>query len=489
MPVEDKSTNTERRPKNFASRHVFCGLRIKDIVHIVSQALVPILLAVFTIIITFDQRNESRIQRSEDHRLANEQRLQDLNISRQQRLEDRLLAQEQREQDLNSSREQRENDRWIAEQQRQHDKQIAIDKRLADDINADIQRNMTRDQRLYEVDLEQERYKKEHEKYLDNLLLSYYNEMGEIFQKHNATSLRSYPTSFSLARAKTLNVIQQIGSSRSKHLVMFLYDAGQLTMQEKSLDLSQAHLHYLDLTKQRTLIDMYLVGAYLDYASFDGQDLSYGDFRNALLRNATFKGSLCIGTLFDGADLTGADFTNADLTNASFINTNLQQAVLHRAHGQDPYFQFASMQNADLSNVEFNFSLRLNRGGFIDCNLARSNFRRADIRMSRLIFCNLTHADFTEAKLQGANITGSTMAYAIFTNTDMGMALVSAVNFSYTNLTTVKCSGYGSYIILCSLSGALPLDHVYLPNKSFVLGQLPFFTDKDLPDCAGNVLR
>ncbi|CAF1287428.1 unnamed protein product [Adineta steineri] len=463
MPVEDRNTIT-RHISSETSHHVCCGLKIKDVLQIISQLLLPLILAIFTIIITFDQRSENRIQRNEDRSLAEEQRLQDLNISR----------------------EQRENDRWIAEEQRQHDKQIAIDKRTNDDLNADIQRNMTRDQRMYELDIEQERYKKDHEKYLDNLLLSYYNEMGVLFQNTNGTSLAFNPIIFSLARAKTLNVIEQVGPIRSRHLIMFLYGANQLTIQNKSLDLTEAYLNNIDLRSQRTLINIHLVGAYLNNASFDGQDLSYANFQNAHLNNASFKGSICIGTRFDGAYLNNADFTSANITHASFIQTNMQKANLYQTFGYRPLFQYTRMQQTNFSNSQFKFE-QLDTKGFVDSNLAQSHFYNANLEQSRFIYCNLTQVDFTHANLRSADMTGSTMSYASFDHTDLGWATLYSANLSYANLSTIQCTGGQRNISACRLHQALTTDNALLPNNSFGVSLIPFFTEKDLPYCPQNV--
>jgi hypothetical protein len=200
-------------------RRICCGFTVKEFVRIVGSFLLPLILAVFTVVITVDQRNENRIQRAEDRHLAAEQRGQDLNNS----LELRNL-----------------------------DKENAQKKIDADDINADIQRNMTRDQRSYEFGIEQQRYEQERESNLDALLLSYYNEMGQILKETN-DSLISSRTYSSLARAKTLNVIQQIGPNRSKELIKFLYDVGQLTIGNRSLDLSSAQLNNIDLSDLMTL--------------------------------------------------------------------------------------------------------------------------------------------------------------------------------------------------------------------------------------------
>jgi uncharacterized protein YjbI with pentapeptide repeats len=387
--------------------------------------LLPLILAIFTIVISFDQRNENRIQCLEDRRLS--------------------------------------------EEQRKYDKQIASDKRL------------------YEINIEQERYKKEHEKYLDNLLLSNYNEMGDLFQKTNGTSLSFYPISFSLARAKTLNVIQQIGPIRSTHLIMFLYDAGQLTIQNKSLDLSQAYLNYIDLRSQQTLINIYLVGAHLNNASFVGQNISYANFRNAQANGSNFSYTICIGTIFDDADLVKADFTGADISRASFIRTNLQGAIFHKTSGNRPFFQYARMQQTNFSDCHFNFDL-IDTKGFIDSNLAASNFHRANLELSHFVYCNLTQADFTDANLRSANMKGSIMSYASFFNTDLGFAILFSTNLSYANLTKIQCSGTHANVSACKLNQALTLENAHMTNKSFGLPLTPFFTEKDHPHCLEDVL-
>ncbi len=464
MPVENQSTNTEP-VRSTAPRRLCRRLISMNLLQIISQLLLPLLLAVFTVVITFDQRNENRIQRTEDRHLADEQRLQDLNISR----------------------EQRESDKLIAEQQRQHDKQIAAEKRAADDLNADIQRNMTRDQRMYEINVEQERYKKDNDKYLDALLLSYYNEMGELFQRTNGSSLSVNPTISSLARAKTLNVIEQVGPIRAAHLVMFLYGAGQLTIGEQPLDLTNAYLNNINLQSQRTLINIHLAGAYLNNAVFDDQNVSYANFQGAQLNNASFKRSICIGTVFDNAHLVAADFSHADITNARFVKVDLRRSMFHKTTGSNPRFQYARIQESNFSDVNWHFE-RLGSSGFIDSNLAVSNFHRANLTECRFLYCNLTQADFLDGDLRRADMTGSYMSSASFINTEIGFALLYGTNLSYANLTVLRCTGTERNISACKLKEALTLENAHLPNKSFGLAPEPFFTYKDHPVCANQSL-
>ncbi|CAF1666319.1 unnamed protein product [Rotaria sp. Silwood1] len=486
MTVVDKAINTEYFRSTIDCRCCF-GLTVKDFLIFISQLLLPLVIGIFTVVITLDQRNENRIQRYEDRRLAEQQRQQDLNISRQQRLEDRELAKDQREQDLNISREQREVDKLIAEQQRLHDKQLAAEKREADDLNAAIQRNMTRDQRIYEINVEQDRYQKENEKYLDALLMSYYNEMGELLQKTNEKSLSSNSIIFSLARAKTLNVIEQIGPIRTVHLLMFLYDAGQLSVGENSLDLTEANLNGIDLRNQRGLINISLKGAHLNNASFVGQNLSYGNFRNAHLNHANFSGSICIGTIFDGARLIKADFSHTDIRNASFIQVDLRQATFYKTIGKNSHFKYARMQQTNFSDAHFDF-IPFNTRGFIESNLAASDFRRAHLEQSQLVFCNMTQIDFSDANLRRANLTASLMPYASFDNTDLGGATLWATNLSYANLSNIQCSGTVGNISACYLRQSLTLENAQMPNRSFGLPSTTLLYGEGQPRCLSSVL-
>jgi hypothetical protein len=96
MLVRKRIVSSKRRRQR--SRR-FCGLTVKDALQFLSSLILPVMLGVFTVVITFQQQ-----------KLAQEQRIEDMNVARQQRLEDRNESQSQREQDKNDSRLQREQD-------------------------------------------------------------------------------------------------------------------------------------------------------------------------------------------------------------------------------------------------------------------------------------------------------------------------------------------------------------------------------------------
>ena len=65
-------------------RH-FCNMNLRDILSVISSLFLPMMLGIFTVVITLHQQNAMTAQRLEDRQLAREQREQDLNMSREQR--------------------------------------------------------------------------------------------------------------------------------------------------------------------------------------------------------------------------------------------------------------------------------------------------------------------------------------------------------------------------------------------------------------------
>jgi hypothetical protein len=165
-----------------------CQLTLKKFMIIISNLLLPLILIVFTIVITLQQRQDAEKQRQEDQAIAREQRFQDLNLS--------LMA---REQDKDLARQQRDNDRYIA----------------------DLERNMSRE-------INREQYEDEREHYFNGQLTNYLNEIGQLLKENNG-SLVNNPTIHAIARAKTLHILRSdIGPVRAVSIIRFLYDAQQL---------------------------------------------------------------------------------------------------------------------------------------------------------------------------------------------------------------------------------------------------------------------
>ncbi|CAF1495751.1 unnamed protein product, partial [Rotaria sordida] len=158
--------------------------------------------------------------------MIREQRLEDLNESRYQRLED-----------LNELREQRQ-----------------VEEKTANRSN-EFQRQLTT------------------ERYRDELLVAYINDMATLLEKSNG-SLTADELTATVARAKTLTILRQLDTQRNIQIVRFLYEAKQLTGIHKnsSLDLSTAELRDIDFRytaiNTKKLNNLSLTGIFLSNATF-----------------------------------------------------------------------------------------------------------------------------------------------------------------------------------------------------------------------------
>lgn len=384
---------------------------------LISAVVLPLLLAVFTVVITFEQRKEND----------------------QQRYEDRELARIHREQDLNTSILTREADRLAAQLQRENDRDIA-----------NHQRNMSQF-------LESYRYEQERIKYLDNLLNNYLNEIGQLIKENNG-SLTSKASIAALARTKTLHLIRiGIGTIRISQIIQFLYDAGQLNSSQPSLDLSGAVLDGISLNGL-SMSWLALIHVRLVNATFIGTDLRYAKFIESELRYANFADSDCSHAVFINANAMFSDFTNTTLHETYFHMMNMIQSKFVSVRCTKTKFQETIMSKVDFSHLiidkiefidvdltEANFSFAQSNNFYTyDClsfhgvSLNEANFTNSTISSLELYECNLIESIFYHAKIQRVNITFSNGTLADFTNADLSYGEISISIFAYAMFINTK---------------------------------------------------
>ena len=330
------------RPSRFSGRRVrrrriVCGLTLKDILTLLSSLALPLMLGIFTVIITFDQKNSSNKQRMEDRHLADIERDQDLNISHQQRREDRELAREQRLQDLNQSILQRELERTLA----------------------DETRNISEQRHLHEFHIEVKRYH-------DALLTSYISEMSDLLSKNNG-SLTNISLTPTLVRLKTLTLIAQVDSNRNSQVIRFLYEAGQLNAREKyPLDLSESELLGIDMSSRKygkKMHNLYLPNVDLTNSSFVNRDLTGANFSNTILIGVNFSSTILresdlSHTVFNGSfniyqtALREINLSYANLERTNFTEFLLPPSKYDASHLNYILFQ-VNFKNANLRNTCF----------------------------------------------------------------------------------------------------------------------------------------
>jgi uncharacterized protein YjbI with pentapeptide repeats len=212
----------------------------------------------------------------------------------------------------------------------------------------------------------------------DEALQAYLDQMSALLLEKGLRASDEDSEVRTLARARTLTVLERLDPSRKTEVMQFLVEAELVQgVEERApiIDLRRAAL------SDTTLND----------ADLSGATLSEADLRHASLDSATLSGA----DLF-GADLFGADLFGADLIYASLSEADLSDAVL----------RFASMSGADLSEADL-FSATLS-----DAVLSGANLNGADLNGADLFGADLSGAQeitAEELEQQARFLNGVTM--------------------------------------------------------------------------------
>ncbi|CAF0850006.1 unnamed protein product [Adineta steineri] len=421
-----------------------CSLTKKDIFRILSSLALPLMLGIFTVVLSFDQKNLATKQRLEDRRLADEQREQDLNISHEQRREDRELAREHRLQDLNQSILQRTLERMIA----------------------DETRNISEQTRIHQFEIEDKRYR-------DVLLTNYINQMSDLLKEING-SITNNSLLRTLIRLKTLTLLRQLDSNRNSEVIRFLYEANLLSSHEKSpIDLYTGELLSIDMSSKiigEKMHNLYLSGADLTGSSFRNRDLTGTNFSGAILTDVDFSFTKLTNTdlsytKFNGsfklyktdlrkinlayANLMGIDFTDilskpsnvnqldsyrsviyVNFTNANLINTRFCEVSFSSVHfgGELRFIDFSNtswmnviLQSVSGTHLNFAYSYFVHNVTFVDVE----SIRNASFFMAKLnyvIFSDENHRSYLQnitfdfAQLKNVTFLGTNIIYSSFVN-------------------------------------------------------------------------
>ncbi len=271
MVSQEQATQTEQIQNQYRQ---YFSLTSKNVLKFVSSLILPLMLGVFTVVITFHQQ-----------KVAREQRIEDIQLARQQRLEDKNESQLQRKLE------------W----------DIAIK-------NQEVQSKAASD------------------RYRDEVLVAYIKEIGD-FLKENNGSLTSDSLIHTLARVKTLNAIGQLDGSRQIRIIRFLYETGQLTNTNNSaLDISTAELTDIDFrtfTPSKEIEQLSLAGVYLRNCTFEGMSLFNVNFSFARLDNVNFSSAGLENVNFPSAELDMSTFHLLRSTMSTFHLLGSTMSTFH----------------------------------------------------------------------------------------------------------------------------------------------------------------
>jgi uncharacterized protein YjbI with pentapeptide repeats len=309
--------------KHYSQSHSTQGQRCLSWLNIVLSALVPLMIAIGTIVITFQQQNLDDLRRQQDRELANLTRMQDQEQANLTRIQDRELASLTRTQELE-----------IEERRYQEDQELA---------------NLTR---MQELDIEERRYQEDRQQqnnlHYQNIYNTYIEDISNVLFRTNQ-SFADNGMKMKYIRGKTLMALRELNSERKTHVFLFLYDNNllpRIPLSSKgnntnvSVDLSHSDLANISIistmASKYTFEQLYLVSVNLTNASFVECDFKNGVYFSGLAMNYTnFFGSkfLCknsylnnLSSLFNHVTLKAADFRSSFLCDVSFNDSNLAYA-------------------------------------------------------------------------------------------------------------------------------------------------------------------
>jgi uncharacterized protein YjbI with pentapeptide repeats len=210
----------------------------------------------------------------------------------------------------------------------------------------------------------------------DEALQAYLNQMSSLLLEKDLRTSKEDSEVRTLARARTLTVLERLDPDRKTAVLQFLIEAELVQSVEGGrgpiIALTSANLSDVNLS----------------LVNLSGADLSEADLSNTNLFSADLRdANLFIADLKDAnlhkADLRDAYLNTTDLRNAYLFSTDLSNTILNRARLSD-----AIMINANLS----------------DASLYRADLSNTNLEGVDLSAVNLNNANLSDANLSGANL-------------------------------------------------------------------------------------
>jgi uncharacterized protein YjbI with pentapeptide repeats len=227
----------------------------------------------------------------------------------------------------------------------------------------------------------------------DTALQAYLDQMGNLLLEKDLRTSKEDSEVRTLARARTLTILERMDPSRQRQVMQFLFEA---------------------VLVQR----------------IEGRQPIIS------LRQANLSGA----ELWD-IDLSSADLSEADLSEADLFNTDLQGADLSEAELSGAYLEWTKLSGANLRSASLNNVAPFGLGKtdlvyakLIDADLSYADLSYADLRYARLIDADLSGADLSDVDLDAANLRGAILSEADLSDAELSYADLSDANLSGANL-------------------------------------------------------
>jgi uncharacterized protein YjbI with pentapeptide repeats len=243
----------------------------------------------------------------------------------------------------------------------------------------------------------------------DEALQAYLNQMSSLLLEKDLRTSKEDSEVRTLARARTLTVLERLDPDRKTAVLQFLIEAELVQSVEggrgpiialTSANLSDVNLSLVNLSgadlseadlSNTNLFSADLRDANLFIADLKDANLHKADLRDAYLNTTDLRNAYLFSTDLSGANLFGAFLNNtilnrARLSDAIMINANLSDASLYRA----------DLSNTNLEGVDLS-AVNLNNANLSDANLSGANLNDAS---------GITNEELEQ---QAASLEGATM--------------------------------------------------------------------------------
>jgi uncharacterized protein YjbI with pentapeptide repeats len=158
-----------------------------------------------------------------------------------------------------------------------------------------------------------------------------------------------------------------------------------------------------------------------------------------------FKASYQITADFAEANLCGTILDRSQLAKANFRGADLERASFKHAQLSEASFTEADLSNACFNNASLHESsfrkATLNGACFIESVISSANFSSADLRDAFLVRADLMDADLSRANLRGAVLSGAYLVRTIFKQADLSQALLIKAIATETIFTEARLTG------------------------------------------------
>ena len=242
--------------------------------------------------------------------------------------------------------------------------------------------NNTREQLTAQRELEESRAQSQQQleegRAREAELQTYLDEMGALLLDKDSPLPEAEPGGpmSSLARAKTLTMLERLDGQRKRIVLQFLYESQLSQKEEPIINLAGANL------SDANLKEAFLEEAGLRNANLEEAHLEEAHLRNAYLCNAHLRGARLSYAYLRDACLEGAELDQADLQKADLQKSKMDKAKLQEADLQGAKLQGANLQEAD----------------FQEANLQGAKLQGANLQGSKLQKANLRGVNLKEVQ-------------------------------------------------------------------------------------------